>query len=212
MRRQFVLPLASFLPQFPATSLLLPSPSLSVLLSGVDIWSRNCVKTPHFCCVAAHLSPPPSAPSSTLTLSRILHHRVCILASPAPIPQRRMRERSFISHLIVVVAVVSSSVFSSTLVLLYSLGAIITTDTQVRAKMRGKALTSDSEILQSCVKTFLLSSENCPQNVPLLTPKLHFGAIFQPSVPKTWQECFYTTLYIHAEGRGRALLPRETHE
>ena len=44
-------------------------------------------------------------------------------------------------------------------------------------------------LLQSCVKTFL------PQNVPLLTPKIHYGALFQPAIPKTRQECFYTTLY-----------------
>ena len=44
-------------------------------------------------------------------------------------------------------------------------------------------------LLQSCVKTFL------PQNVPLLTPKIHYGALFQPAIPKTRQECVYTTLY-----------------
>ena len=45
------------------------------------------------------------------------------------------------------------------------------------------------------VKTFELSSENHPQNVPLHNPKLHYGAIFQPAIPETWQECLYTTLY-----------------
>ena len=50
--------------------------------------------------------------------------------------------------------------------------------------------------IQSLVKTFLLSSENQSQNVPLPTPKLHHGAIFQQAIPKTWQEFFYTTLYI----------------
>ena len=47
---------------------------------------------------------------------------------------------------------------------------------------------------QSCVKIFLISFENYPQNVPLPTPKMHYGATFQPAVPKTWQECFYATL------------------
>ena len=28
------------------------------------------------------------------------------------------------------------------------------------------------------------------------TPNMHYGAIFQPDIPKTWQECFYTTLYV----------------
>ena len=46
-----------------------------------------------------------------------------------------------------------------------------------------------------CVKTFLLSFENHSQNVPLPTPKLHCCAIFQPAIPESWQECFYTTLY-----------------
>ena len=49
--------------------------------------------------------------------------------------------------------------------------------------------------VQSCVKTFLLSFENHSGSVPLPTPKLHYGSIFQPAIPKTWQECFYTTLY-----------------
>ena len=49
--------------------------------------------------------------------------------------------------------------------------------------------------IQSCVNTFLLSSGNHSQNVTLLTPKMHHGAIFQPAIPKTWrQECFNTTL------------------
>ena len=49
--------------------------------------------------------------------------------------------------------------------------------------------------IQSYVKIFLLNSENNPQNVPLLTPKLYYGTNFQPAIPKTWQEPFYTTLY-----------------
>ena len=48
---------------------------------------------------------------------------------------------------------------------------------------------------QSCVKTFLLSYENHSKNVPLPTPKLHNGAIFQQAIPETGQECLYTTLY-----------------
>ena len=50
--------------------------------------------------------------------------------------------------------------------------------------------------VQSCVKTFWLSSNKHPQNVPLLTPKLHHGTIFQAAILKTWQECFYTTMYF----------------
>ena len=37
-------------------------------------------------------------------------------------------------------------------------------------------------LLQSCVKTSLLSS-NLPQNVPLPTPKMHCDKIFQPAIP-----------------------------
>ena len=54
---------------------------------------------------------------------------------------------------------------------------------------------SESHV-QSCVKTFLLSSENHPQNVPLPTPKMHYDAIFQPAITKTWHGCFYTYLYM----------------
>ena len=43
-------------------------------------------------------------------------------------------------------------------------------------------------------KTFLLNSENHFQNVALPTPKLHYGAIFQPAIPETKQDWFYTTL------------------
>ena len=49
--------------------------------------------------------------------------------------------------------------------------------------------------IQSCVKIFLPSPENYPQNVPLPTPKLHLSAIFQPALPETRRECFYTALY-----------------
>ena len=58
--------------------------------------------------------------------------------------------------------------------------------------------------LLSCVKTFLISSEGNPQNVPLPTPKLHNDAIFQPAIPKTWQECFYT--YTKVGNRIKILL------
>ena len=44
--------------------------------------------------------------------------------------------------------------------------------------------------IQSCVKTFLLSFENHTQKVLLHIPKLHYGAIFQPSIPETLQKCF----------------------
>ena len=49
--------------------------------------------------------------------------------------------------------------------------------------------------VQSCAKKGLLSFENHSQNVPLPTPKFHYAAIFQPSIPGNWSECFYTTLY-----------------
>ena len=51
-----------------------------------------------------------------------------------------------------------------------------------------------------CKKKTLTSFENQPQNVPLPTLKLHNGSIFQLAIPKTWQECFYTALYIPDEG------------
>ena len=49
--------------------------------------------------------------------------------------------------------------------------------------------------LQSCVKTFLLNFENHSKHDTLPTLKLHFGTIFQPAIPETWQECFYIILY-----------------
>ena len=50
--------------------------------------------------------------------------------------------------------------------------------------------------VQSYVETFLPSSENHQQNVPLGIPQMHYGAIFQPTMPETWQKCSYTTLYL----------------
>ena len=61
---------------------------------------------------------------------------------------------------------------------------------------------------QSCVKTFLVSSENQTQNVPQSTPKMHYGAIFQPAIPATWRECFYTTLYNTPPKNGKYLPKR----
>ena len=49
--------------------------------------------------------------------------------------------------------------------------------------------------VQIWVKIFLLSFENHSHNVPLHTPKLYNCAIFQPAIPKTWLECFYTKVY-----------------
>ena len=40
-------------------------------------------------------------------------------------------------------------------------------------------------------KHFLLNYENHYQNVQLLTPKMHYGAIL-----RTWQKCFTTTLHF----------------
>ena len=55
------------------------------------------------------------------------------------------------------------------------------------------------EAITESFKTFLLSFENHSQNVPLPTQKIHYGAIFQPAIPKTRQECFYITLYLVAQ-------------
>ena len=60
---------------------------------------------------------------------------------------------------------------------------------------------------QSCVKTFLPSSENHPKNVPLPTPNMHYGTICQPAIPRTWQECFYTIRYIHTYSSAWRLNP-----
>ena len=60
--------------------------------------------------------------------------------------------------------------------------------------------------VQSWVKTFLLSSDNHHQYVPLLTPKMHFGTLFQPSIPETWQELFLSTLLCSWVGRARPIL------
>ena len=38
--------------------------------------------------------------------------------------------------------------------------------------------------LQSCEKTVLLGFENHSQNVPLPTPKCHYGTICQPVIPE----------------------------
>ena len=43
---------------------------------------------------------------------------------------------------------------------------------------------------QSCVETYQLSFKNPSQNIPLTTPKMHYGAISQPAIPGTWQEYF----------------------
>ena len=48
-------------------------------------------------------------------------------------------------------------------------------------------------------ETFLPSSENHPQNVQLPTPKMHYGTIFQPDILETWQEYFYSILYLIVE-------------
>ena len=63
-------------------------------------------------------------------------------------------------------------------------------NTKGRPKKPGQAI-------QSCLETFLLSSENDSKNVWLITPKTHYGTIFQPAIPKTWQECFYFALSVH---------------
>ena len=45
------------------------------------------------------------------------------------------------------------------------------------------------DFVQSCVKTFLLSFENHSKSSTFHT-KLHYGTIFRPAIPETWQECF----------------------
>ena len=65
----------------------------------------------------------------------------------------------------------------------------------IKLKSSRNGSSAHSMHVSSCVETFLLSSENHPQNFPLPTPNLHYGAIFPPAISETWQECFYTTLY-----------------
>ena len=57
----------------------------------------------------------------------------------------------------------------------------------------------DAAILQSCVNTFLLSSENHPQNVPLPTPKMHYDTTFQQAIPQNLAGLF---LYFSVLGNG----------
>ena len=51
--------------------------------------------------------------------------------------------------------------------------------------------------IQNCVKTFLLSSEYRPQNVPLLTPKMQYRRKISASHSPNLSGMFYTTLYIN---------------
>ena len=51
--------------------------------------------------------------------------------------------------------------------------------------------------VQGSVKTSLLCFEHHSQSVAMPTPKMPYGAIFQPAISETWQECFYTPLYLH---------------
>ena len=50
---------------------------------------------------------------------------------------------------------------------------------------------------KSRVKTCL---ENHSQNVPMPTPTLHYGPIFQSAIHETWLECFYIPQYKGQEG------------
>ena len=84
----------------------------------------------------------------------------------------------------------------TSIVKLYSWGSIIQICTVAlhpiqRPFLRHKLWRSP---LQSCGKTFLLSSKNQSQNASLVTWKKHYSVFFQQAIPKTWQECFYTTL------------------
>ena len=79
----------------------------------------------------------------------------------------------------------------------YSRGNLISLICHVRLKASwGDLYNINTWEIQSCVKTFLLSSGNHPQNVLLFAPKMDYGAIFQSDMPKTSKECFCTTLYI----------------
>ena len=75
----------------------------------------------------------------------------------------------------------------------------IETGAEFQANHRGICNGSQNavEIIQSCVKTFLLSSENHPHNVSLPTPQMPYGATFQLqlAIPGTWQE-YFTRLCI----------------
>ena len=56
------------------------------------------------------------------------------------------------------------------------------------------------------MKTFLPSTENHAQKVPLPSLKLPYCAIFQPATPETWQECFTLLCLeevrrVHSEAR-----------
>ena len=64
--------------------------------------------------------------------------------------------------------------------------------------------------MQSGVTTFLLGFKNHPQNVPLLTPKLHNGAIFQLSRNLTGMFLLYSV--EGREGRRAARLGESSME
>ena len=61
-------------------------------------------------------------------------------------------------------------------------------------------MSMEHNVLQSCVKPFLLSFENHFQNVPLPNPKMHYCTIFQPAIPETWQKCFTPLCKTPANG------------
>ena len=50
------------------------------------------------------------------------------------------------------------------------------------------AKNSAIDVRSEMCKTFLLSFENHSQNVPLPNPKMHYGAIFQPAIPRNRAE------------------------
>ena len=59
-------------------------------------------------------------------------------------------------------------------------------------KSEEQALSMRSDYRVTVVNAFLPSSENNPQNVPLIFPKFLYGTILliQPAIPKIWQMCF----------------------
>ena len=66
-----------------------------------------------------------------------------------------------------------------------------TSGTSIRIQYFHSDLWSGPMSLQSCVKTFLLNSENHPPNVPLPTPKMHCNPQFQPVFPETGEKLFF---------------------
>ena len=61
----------------------------------------------------------------------------------------------------------------------------VTPEMEILYMLSERVITVLHHKIHSCVKTFLLSSENDPQNVPLPDPNLHYDVIFQSAIPQT---------------------------